>query len=152
MTSHESPRKTVPSRDLEGLEARFGLRVAAMLDERAAAAPADVSERLRFAREQALARAAASRRRTAEATAPAAVVVGRGRSATLAEHVGWWFKLASAVPLAVLVLGLVAIDRVHERAQIAAVADVDAALLSDDLPPDAYTDPGFAEYLKTAEE
>ena len=35
MTSHESPRKTVPSRDLEGLEARFGLRVAAMLDERA---------------------------------------------------------------------------------------------------------------------
>ena len=46
-------------------------------------------------------------------------------------------------------LGLAGIAHVHDRAQIAAVAEVDAALLSDDLPPDAYTDPGFAEYLKT---
>jgi hypothetical protein len=135
--------------DRDGLEARFGLRVAALLGERANSTPPDISERLRFAREQALARAAASRR---QAAAPAAAVVGRGRSAVLAAHPGWWFKLASAVPLAVLVLGLFAIDRVHDRAQIAAVAEVDAALLADDLPPNAYTDPGFAEYLKNAKE
>jgi hypothetical protein len=55
------------------------------------------------------------------------------------------------LPLAVLVYGLVAIERAHDRAQIAAAAEVDAALLSDDLPPAAYTDPGFAEYLKTTE-
>ena len=28
-------------------------------------------------------------------------------------------------------------------------AEVDAALLTDDLPPAAYTDPGFAQFLKT---
>ena len=138
--------------DADGLEARFGVRVAAMLGERAGSTAPDITERLRFAREQALARAVASRRQVQLATAPAAVVVGRGRSATLAEHLGWWFKLASAAPLAMLVLGLVAIEHVHDRAQIAAVAEVDAALLADDLPPTAYSDPGFAEYLKTSKE
>ncbi len=29
------------------------------------------------------------------------------------------------------------------------VAEVDAALLTDDLPPSAYADPGFLQYLKT---
>jgi hypothetical protein len=32
--------------------------------------------------------------------------------------------------------------RAHE------VAEVDAALLTDDLPPSAYADPGFIQFLK----
>jgi hypothetical protein len=136
----------------DDLQARFGLRVAAMLGERASATPPDISERLRFAREQALARAQAARRREQVAVASAPVTIAQGRSAALAERPGWWVKLASAMPLAVLVFGLVAIDRMHDRAQIAAAAEVDAALLSDDLPPDAYSDPGFAEYLKTTQQ
>jgi len=136
--------------DRDGLEARFGVRVASMLGERAQATAPDISERLRFAREQALTRAQAARRQEQLISAP--VVVGRGRSAVLANPLGWWFKLGSAAPLALLVLGLAGIAHVHERAQIAAVAEVDAALLSDDLPPAAYTDPGFAEYLKTTRE
>jgi len=137
----------VPDRD--GLEARFGVRVASMLGERAQATAPDISERLRFAREQALVRAQAARQ---VQTAAAPVVVGRGRTAVLANPLGWWFKLGSAAPLALLVLGLAGIAHVHEKAQIAAVAEVDAALLADDLPPAAYTDPGFAEYLKTVRE
>jgi len=148
MINNKLPHLTDP----DGLEARFGMRVAALLGERARATPPDISERLRFAREQALARAKATRRQEQLATAPSAVVVGRGRSAALADRPGWWVKLASAMPLAMLVFGLVAIDRAHDRAQIAAAAEVDAALLSDDLPPAAYTDPGFAEYLKTAQQ
>ena len=138
----------VPDRD--GLEARFGVRVASMLSERAQSTAPDISERLRFAREQALVRAQAARHQVQTASAP--VVVGRGRSAVLANPLGWWFKLGSAAPLALLVLGLAGIAHVHDKAQIAAVAEVDAALLSDDLPPAAYTDPGFAEYLKTNRE
>ena len=138
----------VPHRD--GLEARFGVRVASLLGERAQATAPDISERLRFAREQALARAQAARRQVKTAGAP--VVVGRGAAATLANPLGWWFKLGSAAPLALLVLGLAGIAHVHDKAQIAAIAEVDAALLSDDLPPTAYTDPGFAEYLKTNRE
>ncbi len=137
------------SPDRDGLEARFGVRVASMLGERAQATAPDISERLRFAREQALTRAQAARRL---ATAPAPVVVSRGGAAALAGHLGWWFKLGSAMPLALLVVGLMGIAHVHDRNQIAAVAEVDAALLADDLPPAAYTDPGFAEYLKTTRE
>jgi hypothetical protein len=32
--------------------------------------------------------------------------------------------------------------------QIQAAAEVDAVLLADDLPPEAYADPGFGEFLK----
>jgi len=130
--------------EADRIEARFGLRVGALLEEQARRTPHDVSERLRIAREQALARARASR----VATAPAEVVVGRGGAAVLARQPGWFFRFASFAPLLVLVGGLLLIDQWHERAQNEAAADVDVALLADDLPPDAYSDAGFVEFLK----
>jgi len=102
MTRNTTSTFSLPDRD--GLEARFGVRVASMLGERAQSTAPDISERLRFAREQALSRAQAARRQVQAATAP--VVVSRGRSAALASPLGWWFKLGSAAPLALLVLGL----------------------------------------------
>jgi len=152
-TARTNANSPVPhSLDRDGLQARFGVRVAAMLGERAATPQPDIAERLRFAREQAVARGQAARRSQKLATAPSTTVVRSGRSAILGGRPGWWVKLAGAMPLAMLVCGLVVIDRLHDEAQIAAVAEVDAALLSDDLPPAAYTDPGFAEYLKTTQE
>lgn len=55
--------KKLPITELD--VSRFGLRVAAGLSEHNETLPADISERLRFAREQALTRA-----REARATAP----------------------------------------------------------------------------------
>jgi hypothetical protein len=130
--------------EADRLEARFGLRLGALLDEGARRTPHDVSERLRIAREQAMARARASRL----ATAPAGVVMGRGGAAVMGGQPGWFFRVASVMPLLVLVGGLLLIDQWHERAQIEAAADVDVALLADDLPPDAYSDAGFVEFLK----
>jgi hypothetical protein len=130
--------------EAERLEARFGLRVGALLNEQAARTPHDVSERLRVAREQALARARASK----PVTASADTVVRNGRSATLGRMPGWLFRFASVMPLVVLVAGMVLIDEWHDRAQMEAAADVDVSLLSDELPPDAYSDAGFVEYLK----
>jgi hypothetical protein len=46
--------------------------------------------------------------------------------------------------------GLAVIDDWHDRAQIHAAAVVDTDLLSDELPPLAYSDPGFAEFLRVA--
>jgi len=138
----------IHSTDVDALQARFGMRVASLLGEQAQQAPSDISERLRVAREQAVERGRMARRQTRLATASAPIVLGRGGAASLAERPGWWVKLASAMPLAMLVCGLLVIDHLHEQAQIKATADVDAALLSDDLPPTAYSDPGFAEYLK----
>lgn len=142
-----------PDRRCEVLQERFARRVAAALTEQQAAAPRhDIEERLRVAREQALARQ--PRTRTATQTAGADVVVGtRGGSAALGgggspSSTPWWLRVSSLLPLGLLLAGLVLIDRHYTRAQIEAAAEVDAALLTDDLPPDAYRDPGFAEFLK----
>ncbi len=57
-------------------------------------------------------------------------------------------RLASFVPPLALTLGLIGIDELNLTQRIEAAAEVDAALLADDLPPTAYTDPGFAEFIK----
>jgi hypothetical protein len=56
--------------------------------------------------------------------------------------------VASFVPALALTLGLIAIDKLNLTQRIEAAAEIDAALLADDLPPSAYADPGFAEFLK----
>jgi hypothetical protein len=132
----------------EVLEARFGLRVAARLWEAAEASPPGVDERLRFAREQALQRAREVGQRVAEVHA---VPMGAGVFALKSSRSfegSWWLKLAAVLPLAVLVLGLLEIHDLHDRSEIDAAAQIDAELLADDLPPDAYRDPGFVEFLK----
>jgi hypothetical protein len=135
------------SRDLDALQARFALRVLAQLTESTENnTPADVSERLRFARERALERA--RELRAATTVQPA----GRGAAALLAGGSPWWLKLASFVPLLMLLVGLSVIEELHDRNQIAAAAEIDVALLADKLPPDAYRDAGFVEFLKTSQE
>lgn len=137
-----------------GLETRFGLRIASALNQHGEATGHDISERLRVAREQALERARMSRRASSAVSATATQVVGVSTSgvAVLGGHPLWWTRLASVMPLVTLVVGLVLIDQWHDRAQINAAADVDSALLADDLPPTAYSDPGFVEFLNTPRE
>jgi hypothetical protein len=47
-----------------------------------------------------------------------------------------------------LVLGLIAINLIQDDLHIREIADLDTELLTDDLPPMAYTDPGFTHFLK----
>jgi len=54
----------------------------------------------------------------------------------------------AALPLLALVLGLIAISIIQNDNRTTELAEIDAALLTDDLPPTAYTDPGFAQFLK----
>ena len=56
----------------------------------------------------------------------------------------------SAVPLLALVVGLVVINTAQDERSANDVAEVDSALLTDDLPPAAYADPGFVQFLKTS--
>jgi hypothetical protein len=51
-----------------------------------------------------------------------------------------------------LVLGLALIQHSKFYQQIVAAAEIDTALLSDNLPPAAYSDPGFSEFLTTEQE
>lgn len=132
---------------LVGLEARLGARLAASLNERAAIVPNDIAERLRVSRERAvalgrqlLAHQAATGRGSVGITGHGAALLGSGQ--------GFWIRLASWMPLAVLITGLLLIQQWTDREQVLAAAEIDAVLLADDLPPAAWTDPGFREYLK----
>ena len=128
--------------DRQALETRYGLRLAARLSEQADAMPHDLAERLRFARELALERARQAR------VATTVVSGGRGTLALGGGGSGWWWRLASLAPVLALVAGLMLIQEQSEAEQIRLAADIDAALLADDLPPTAYADAGFAEFLR----
>jgi hypothetical protein len=132
--------------DIDALQARIGLRLAARLTEQNRALPGDISERLRVARDHAMQRARTARMLSPVA-APALARASYG-SVALGPDTPWWLRLVSATPLLLLLAGLLLIQHTHELSQIRAAAEVDAALLADDLPPDAYRDPGFVEFLK----
>jgi len=142
-----------PTPNIDALEARFALRATARLTEQADALPQDISERLRVAREQAVQRARALRTQTAVATAPSqAGLVLTWPGAGSDSGGGWWVKLGAILPLVALVAGLVLIQDWHGSNQISAAAEIDASLLADDLPPSAYSDPGFLEFLKSPQD
>ena len=130
----------------DAMQARFARRIAARLTDGAGTLDGDLTERLRFARERALERAALSRK---SAASTSTVGVTASGAAVLGGGSGWWVRVASVLPLVALLLGLVLIQRWQTTAQISVAAEVDAALLADDLPPTAYRDAGFAEFLKT---
>ena len=159
----------------EALQARFALRVTARLDEGSQALPHDITERLRIAREQAIeaARQAQTKLGTAAigevspvvATAvsgvsPQGVAVlggwneaGQSRQSSRGRRLDdgpltWGWRLATALPVLALVAGLWLVHAYHDQEKVEATADIDTAILTDDLPPDAYADPGFEEFLR----
>jgi hypothetical protein len=140
ITPHPS---TAAARD--AARARFARRVAVRLDEQARSLEGEVAERLRFGRERALERARLAR--SAARSAPRLGVTAAG--AALLGGSGWWLRAASVLPLVALLVGLVLIQRWQTTAQISVAAEVEAALLADDLPPTAYRAAGFVEFLKT---
>lgn len=140
-----------PSAQAQAAADRFALRVASRLSSGTAELPYDITERLRASRAQALVK---RKKEPVPVRLAAPVVVGSGGSAVLGrggnEEGGWWRALISAVPLMALVVGLVVINTAQDERSANDVAEVDAALLTDDLPPAAYADPGFVQFLKTA--
>jgi hypothetical protein len=136
---------TIHATQSEQLQDRFGRRVAARLSAGTAELSHDVTERLRAARVQAVARRKPMGLRTA------AAVNHAGGAASLAfgdEGQGLWNRIASVLPLVALVAGLFVIQVAQDERRAHEVAEVDAALLTDDLPPAAYADPGFIQFLK----
>ncbi len=95
--------------------------------------------RLKSAREQAL----ASQRVESPAAGLAWTgnVIGRfGGPASLIPRL--------LLPTAVLVLGLIAINQWRDSQQAVEIEEIDAAVLTGDLPLDAYLDKGFDAWLK----
>jgi hypothetical protein len=134
-------RLSLPEHARHAVEARFGLQVSALLSS--ADLPHDIQQRLRVSRELAIAQAAPALRGVRQHG-----VVASGTSAVLGA---WWVRLGSLLPLVVLALGLVVVQWIEREERIRAAADIDTVLLADELPPSAYADPGFTEYLRRAE-
>ena len=129
----------------QGRRDQFGRRVAARLAEGCDQLPHEVAERLRAAR----VRAAAQRK--LEVVVPArgyALAAGGG---LFDDRLSLWGRLASALPAVLLAGGLVVINGLQDQLRANEVAEVDAALLTDALPPAAYTDPGFVRFLQSGD-
>lgn len=137
--------KQMISDDYLSIQDRYGRQLAARLDASASALPHDISERLRVARLQAMDkyRAVQVRETVALSLDGGVAMLGGGEN----DH-GLWPRLVSLVPLLALIAGLVTIQMVGTDQIAEDLAELDAAILTDDLPPDAYADPGFAQFLK----
>lgn len=126
---------------------QVGKALARRLDRDGLDVSYDIGERLRAARMQALAV------RKPEWVAASAPEVHLSAGQATLSHGGKsdpvWSRWVSFIPLVALILGLIAIQSIQSESSITEIAEVDAALLLDELPPTAYTDPGFLQFLKS---
>jgi hypothetical protein len=118
-------------------EDQFGSQVQHLLDEAIPLAP-NAAERLRAAREQALAR---------QRAAPAPALQWADN---LLGSLGGWsgMSLRVLLPFALLLAGLIGIYAWQQKQTLAEIEEIDALLLTDELPLDAYLDRGFQDWLK----
>ena len=128
---------------------QFGMRIAAQLNSASLELPHDISERLRAARTRAVAARLKPQTRLQTSTA----ITHQNGAALLNfggdEGLNLWSRLASLLPLIALVAGLALIQNIMDDDRANELAEIDSALLIDDLPPAAYADPGFLQFLKT---
>jgi hypothetical protein len=111
------------------------------LNENLDTLPASTTDRLAAARARALSRK--------KADAP---VVRQQKQRPLFDvravfSTQWVTRAAVAAPLLAMVFGLAGVYQVQREQRTAELAELDAAVLSDDLPLTAYTDHGFNAYL-----
>lgn len=124
----------------------FSRAVVARLSQTTETLPHDITERLRAARMQALSK----RKVEVVQIAPAWSMQGGAAALQLGgDESGFWRKLAAVVPLIALIAGLVSIGWIQDEMRANELAQVDAELLIDELPPAAYVDPGFVQFLRT---
>src|SRR3954469_9259429 len=118
-------------------ELQFASRIRQILNQGTTSLRPAAAERLRHAREAALAR---QREQRAPVLVWADNVLGNGGWAALSARV--------LLPAVMLVVAAFGIYRWQESQRLAEVVEIDTQLLTDDLPIDAYLDRGFQNWLK----
>jgi hypothetical protein len=118
-------------------EIQFGNRVRQILNQGLDLQP-HAAEQLRAAREQALAR---------QRPEPAPVLAWADN---VAAFFGGWtgFSLRFLMPLLLLLAAVVFLYAWQQNRVVADIEEIDAQLLTDDLPVEAYLDRGFQNWLK----
>lgn len=123
----------------------WGQTLASQLDIASRDLGHDIGERLRVARQTALKSRPMPQRLMRHSLA---VQVNGTLSAQPDEGLNLWRILVSVLPLLALVTGLLVLQTLHQDMADSDIALLDSALLIDELPPDAYTDPGFVQFMK----
>jgi hypothetical protein len=121
---------------------QFGQASAALLRQGTQRIPQNIKDRLYASRMKALAV-----KKPELVLIPKQVLAGTARNWSSGSN-GLWDTVGWIAPLVVLVFGLISIAQWQDDSRINDIAEVDAALLSDDVPPDAYADSGFMAFLK----
>ncbi|WP_353202493.1 DUF3619 family protein [Polynucleobacter sp.] len=120
---------------------QFGLASAALL--RSGTLPKEIKDRLYAARMKAISLKKPEKLRVRKH----ALVSSSGNWSSRSSN-PIWDTIGWLAPLVVLVFGLIGIAEWQGDSRINDIAEVDAALLSDEVPPDAYADRGFMAFLK----
>ncbi|TFW13875.1 DUF3619 family protein [Massilia arenosa] len=124
----------------------FAYKVRHALNDKLDQLPSETTDRLAAARQAALARKKADKPvRVAQRVSVGNVLTAGGRS--WFQDVTWLGRLGVAVPLVAMAFGLAGIYQYEQKQRIAEIAELDAAVLSDELPLTAYLDQGFNAYV-----
>jgi len=118
-------------------ERQFGAKVREALEASASRLNPGTEQRLKAARLRAL------ERQRIELSAVAAV--GDAIIARISERAGLWRLV---LPFAILLAGIAGVYGWQQSQRVSEIEEIDAQLLTDELPIDAYLDRGFQRWLK----
>jgi hypothetical protein len=121
---------------------QFGQSAAALLRQGSQSLPASIKDRLYTARLKAIAAQKPEKVRIQQPVFASSTGSWSSSSRPFWGNVGW------IAPFVVLVFGLIGIAQWQQDSRINDIAELDVALLTDDVPPDAYADSGFMGFLK----
>jgi len=119
----------------------FAYKVRHALNENLDALPASTTDRLAAARAAALAR-----RKPDAASKPAKRPLFDFNALFTGPALA---RLGVAIPMLALVIGMGGVYQYEQQEHVAALADIDAAVLADELPLTAYLDHGFNAYVES---
>jgi hypothetical protein len=128
----------------------FAYQIKHALDQNLDNLPASTTERLASARKIAM-----SRKKPAPLHVRVSniALAGHGQIGNYFQnHMSWLGRIGVMTPLLVGALIFVGLYQFEKEQRIAELADIDAAVLSDDLPVAAYVDQGFNAYLSSRDE
>lgn len=133
----------------EAEDINLAYKVRHALNENLDALPPEITNRLNSARNIALSRK--------KSDTPLRVFNMRsvltGNIANITNRQFFWLgKIGLALPLLAFIIGLTGIYEFEQQQHIFETAEIDAAVLSDELPLVAYLDHGFNAYLAKREE
>jgi 2-methylaconitate cis-trans-isomerase PrpF len=125
-------------------EINFAYRVRHALNENLDQLPAATTTRLAAARQLALSRKKPDTAR--RAFVPRPVMVGGG-DGYFSRPLSWLGRMSVVLPAVIVFVSLVGIYQAEKKQHIVELAEIDAMVLSDELPLNAYLDHGFNAYL-----